>query len=265
MSETADATTTRKVAIVGAAPSSRDLAPYKDESWEIWACSPSARDKYPRITAWFELHDLHFLQQERYKEWAGPYLKWLQEAKHHVVMQAANDVVPKAIIYPWDRVKALSPNGGLLLTSSIAEMIALGILEDVAEIAIYGVDMAADSEWGYELPGCQLWIARARDCGIKVTVPDESSLDHPIPIYGLDDANPKARKLREHSAELVERRRQVVTRLNAIDAEKAQLLHEHYHLDGAIEQNNWVRKTFESWSGPDIYVVPGGGEMKMGK
>lgn len=245
----------RKVAIVGAAPSSRNLAPFKDETWEIWGCSPSARDPnvLPRITAWYELHDPHFLQQDRHKAWAGPYLEWLAAAKHRVVMQAACDVVPNAEAYPWDAVKALCPHGGLLLTSSIAEMIALCIVDgDVSDIAIFGVDMAADSEWAYELPGCQIWIARARERGIRVHVPSESSLDAPIPVYGLDDATDKARKLREHSAELELRRKQTADELNAIDARKAALLRQHYHLDGAIEQNAWVSKTFVSWSGPDL-------------
>lgn len=241
----------KKVAIVGAAPSSRDLAPYKDETWEIWACSPSKRD-LPRITSWFEVHDTHFLKHGKTTQWSGPYLDWLRAQTCRVVMQSANDIVPNAFVYPWDAVRALCPHGGLMLTSSIAEMIALAIIEGVSEIAIYGVDMAADSEWAYELPGCQVWIARARERGIKVYVPDDSSLDRPIPIYGLDDATPTARKLREHSAELVKRRAEVADRLNAIDAEKAQLLRQHYHLDGAIEQNGFVRKTFVSWSGPDL-------------
>ncbi len=241
-----------KVAIVGAAPSSRDLAPYDDQSWEIWGCSPSNREKFPRLTSWFELHDVHFLKSEKHKAWAAPYSDWLKAQTCRVVMQCENDIAPQAFIYPWDKVKALCPHGGLMLTSSIAEQIALCIVEGVSEIAIYGVDMAADSEWAYELPGCQVWIARARERGIKVTVPDDSSLDRPIPVYGLDDATPMARKLREQSAEMVARRKVIADELNAIDARKAQLLREHYTMDGAIEGTNWIRKTFVSWSGPDL-------------
>ncbi len=242
----------RKIAIVGAAPSSRDLAPFKDETWEIWGCSPSNRTGLPRITTWFENHDPHLLKQKKHEAWTGPYRDWLRKQTFRIVMQSENDIVPNAFVYPWDQVKALCPHGGLMLTSSIAEMIALAIIEGAAEIAVYGVDMAADSEWAYELPGCQIWIARARERGIPVYVPDDSSLDRPIPIYGLDDATPTARKLREHSSELVERRKAVADRLNEIDAEKAALLRQHYHLDGAIEQNGFVRKTFVSWSGPDL-------------
>lgn len=242
----------KKVAIVGAAPSSRDLAPYDDQSWEIWGCSPSNREKFPRITSWFELHDVHFLKQAKHDGWTRPYRKWLAEQTCRVVMQEANDIAPEAFIYPWEQVKALCPHGGLMLTSSVAEQIALAIIEGAAEIAIYGVDMAADSEWAYELPGCQIWIARARERGIKVTVPDDSSLDRPIPIYGLDDATPMARKLREQTAEMIARRKVVADELNAIDARKAALLREHYVMDGAIEGTNWIRKTFVSWSGPDL-------------
>ena len=47
-----------KIAIIGTAGSSMTLAPFKDESWAIWACSPGA---YPhcaqnRSDVWFEPH-----------------------------------------------------------------------------------------------------------------------------------------------------------------------------------------------------------------
>src|SRR5690606_1531584 len=46
----------RKVAIVGGGPTRR-YAPYRDESWEIWAFS-SRRSRYPRVTRWFEIHSM---------------------------------------------------------------------------------------------------------------------------------------------------------------------------------------------------------------
>ena len=241
----------KKIAIVGAAPSSFGLAPFNDQSWEIWGCSPSNNGKFPRITSWFELHDIHFLKHAKQASWAQPYGEWLKSRTFRVVMQCENDIAPQAFVYPWEAAKALCPYGAYMLTSSIAQMIALAIIEGADEIALYGVDMAADSEWGYELPGCQIWVARARERGIKVYVPDDSSLDQPIPIYGLDDATPMARKMREQVGELIQRRGGNENELNSIDARKTLLLREHYVLDGAIDALNWARKTFVSWSGPD--------------
>src|SRR6476661_1662542 len=45
-----------KVALIGTAPSSRDLAPFNDLSWKIWGCSPGNMNSCPRVDLWFELH-----------------------------------------------------------------------------------------------------------------------------------------------------------------------------------------------------------------
>lgn len=239
----------KKVAIVGAAPSSRSLAPYADETWEIWACSPSNRE-LPRITSWFELHSLDDLKWDRWEKWAKPYVEWLKVAKFRVMMQRANDLVPNAVAFPKDEM--LAQHGPAFLSSSIAWMIALAMHEGATEISIYGVDMTANSEYDYERPGCKFWIEKARAAGIPVFIPPESDLDYPAPLYGFDDSSPMARKLKMHGYEMRDRMTQIERRLNEIDAEKAGLLTQHTHLKGAIDQNNHIRKTFVAWSGPDL-------------
>ncbi len=252
----------RKIAIVGAAPSSRDLAPYGDKDWEIWGCSPSFRDKTPRIDVWFELHSIAFLTSVRQKKWAGEvwdpisgdghYLAWLREAKCKIFMHD-NSLIPNAVPFPLDEVKAKV--GGSFLTSSISIMLAYACyLHDqgeAIEVGIWGVDMTATSEYEYERPGCQYWIEKARDRGIKVFIPRESDLDIPCPVYGFDDAKPEATKAWVHTLEMMDRKTGIEQELGQIDARKAQLLHEHAFLSGAIEQATHMRRTFMAWSGPD--------------
>src|SRR5689334_9913501 len=48
--------TVKKIAILGSAPSSVQLAPFADPSYEIWGCSPGAWPHAKRASAWFELH-----------------------------------------------------------------------------------------------------------------------------------------------------------------------------------------------------------------
>jgi hypothetical protein len=38
---------TKKIALIGSAPSSVGAAPYADRSWTIWGCSPGAAGKAP--------------------------------------------------------------------------------------------------------------------------------------------------------------------------------------------------------------------------
>lgn len=239
-----------KIAIVGAAPSSRDLAPYHDPSWHIWACSPSNKDGPKRIDTWFELHALADLVSPQWAPWAKGYIEWMRAQKGRVMMQEVNSVVPNAERFPKDEIVA--EHGPAFLSSSIAWMTALAIREKASEIGIWGVDMTAGSEYDYERPGCKYWIAKAREAGIKVFIPDESDLDFPAPLYGFGDASPMARKLKMHSLELQQRIDGVVAELNRCDQHKADLLREHAHLSGAVEEVNFIRKTFVSWSGPDL-------------
>ena len=247
-----------KIAIVGAAPSSRKLAPFNDPSWQIWGCSPSNRpgtkEGIKRVDVWFELHALADLGSELWSPWAKPYIEWMK-AQPGVVMQEVNDLVPNAQAFPRDEINAKL--GGLFLTSTIAWQIARVVLmhqfeTPVAELGIFGVDMSAQSEYDYERPGCKYWIERARAAGITVHVPPQSDLDQPGPQYGFDDASPMAIKMKVHSMELQDRLDQLAAECAQLDARKAECLKQHNYISGALEQNNFVRKTWVSFSGPDM-------------
>jgi hypothetical protein len=238
-----------RVAIVGAAPSSRDLAPFHSPEYAIWTCSPSNAGKLPRVDAWFELHALADLRIPHWQEWVVPYCRHLTGLECPVYMQEKNDLVPGARVFPHAELAAQF--GTTFLTSSIAWMIAFALREGAEEIAIYGVDMCASTEYEYERPGCQYFLAYARRRGIKIYVPPQSDLDVPVPLYGIGDANPMATRLKSHCHEMRARIAGVVHRLNELEAEKLHLLKEKSHLEGAIEENVYVRRTWLAWSGPD--------------
>jgi uncharacterized small protein (DUF1192 family) len=227
-----------KVAIVGAAPSSRDLAPYNDQDWLIWTCAPSNRGAVPKCDAWFELHDLPFLQAERNRPWSEPYFAHLKGLKCPVYMQVPNSSVPNAVTFPADKITA--EFGPVFLTSSIAWMLAFAILEGATEIAIYGVDMTASSEYEYERPGCQYYILEARKRGITVTIPPQSDLDAPLPLYGYGDKDELRARIAALDAEIAQ-----------LSAERGRRLETKAHLSGALEENVMIRRTWFAWSGED--------------
>lgn len=240
-----------KVAIVGAAPSSRSLAPFASPDWEIWCCSPGNMGKMPRVTAWFELHAVVDLRMPRWAEWVDPYCAFLRAASFPVYMQEANELVPNAVAFPHRELAR--QYGGAPLTSSIAWMMAyaLDVDQGATEIALFGVDMAASTEHDYERPGCQYFIRHARDRGIKVHIPPQSDLDATAPLYGIGDSNPMATRLKAHWYEMQDRITQGDSRLAELEAEKAHLLQVRRHLEGAMEENVYVRRTWLAWSGPD--------------
>ncbi len=238
-----------KVAIVGAAPTSRHLAPVDDPTWQIWTCSPSNRTKISRVDSWFELHPIIDLQSERWGDWAPEYTAFLSALPCPVYMQEVNSLVPNAVALPKDAIVA--EFGSMFLTSSMAFMICKAILDGATEIGIWGVDCSANGEYEYERPGCQHFIKVARDRGITVTIPPQSDLDAPMPIYGYGDANPVTIKLKMHAFELRDRIGVMESRLAQLELEKSRLLIDTQHLRGALEENIYIRRTFYAWSGTD--------------
>lgn len=232
-----------KVAILGTAPSTRLLAPFRDGSWQIWACSPGNKD-LPEIHLFFQVHALELiLADPRGRE----HLEWINENTWPVLMQVENQHVPRAKVFPKDRL--VSEFGPYWFTSSISWMMAYAIDQGAEEIALYGVDMSHSSEYALQKPGCIWFIEEARSRGIKVSVPPGSDLLAPPPLYGYAEATPKGAKL--HA-----RRREVGQRVSAVRAEMAELQQELQHrqkkLDyftGAEEQLNY--EFLQNWEAYD--------------
>jgi len=100
--------------------------------------------------------------------------------------------IPNATIYPIDRIE--EKFSSYFLTSSLALMAALAIdeIENIRKevghnpdddvIGLWGVDMAAMEEYGYQRPGCQFFVLEALRRGIGVYVPPESDLMRPQPV-----------------------------------------------------------------------------------
>lgn len=187
----------RRIAILGTAPASRAVAPFADQSWEIWACSPGNMNQIPRVTAWFELHSIIEMQAEENRPWSANYLTWLKSQQWPVYMQEPNDWVPQAAIFPY---KKLVEHFGTRnwFTSSPAWMMAYAIYQMTSgdELGIFGVDMAAAQEYyTMQKGGLIYWIERAQALGIKVTIPHESCLGMPTPLYGYSESSRFGRRM----------------------------------------------------------------------
>lgn len=224
-----------KVAIIGTAPSSRDLAPYKDLTWEIWGTSPGNCSVLPRIDRWVEVH-ANLLWPE-YRSYGEPYIKWLNEQEFPIYMQAGQTLVPKALPIPKDELVA--EFGRYFFTSTFAWCMAMAIHMGATEIGLYGVDMASREEYILQRPGGHHFIQRCVERGIKVHIPPESDLGQPPPLYGYDQATPFGRKLAARKVE-------IDGRLNHMNAEKAKLEEGIAYLRGAAEDVGYIR---DIWGG----------------
>jgi len=224
-----------KIAMIGTAPSSRDLAPFKDPSWTIWVCSPgNAYGVIPRVDVWFEMHS-NLLQPEA-AQYGPPYVEWLKHQTFPIYMQDQS-LVPNATPLPIREL--IQEFGRFFFTSSFAYMLAMAIRAGASEIAMFGIDMASKDEYILQRPGGHYFMQLAAQKGIRVSVPYESDLAQPPPLYGYDDATPFGRKLTVRHKELTDRITQMTNELGKLQFAKA-------HLEGALEDNEYYKAI---WSG----------------
>lgn len=159
-----------KVAIVGLSPSTHDLAPWADSSWEKWGL-PWDDKGWALMSRHFEMHDMRLLDSPHSKRKEG-YWGRLQDCER-LYIQAPDARLPNAAVYPFDEVAKTT---SAYWNSSIAYAMALAIHEGAEEIGVFGVDMESDEEYGYQKPNMEYLIGLARGRGIKVMIPDASPL-----------------------------------------------------------------------------------------
>jgi hypothetical protein len=228
-----------KIALLGSAPSSYRLAPFMDDEWEIWACSPGNHNA-PRVDAWFEIHSLD-------RKWVAgnePYIAALQ--KHPRVYIAAPDPrLPLGIVYPKDDVYKFFGNCQFLDTfmqSQVSYMLAWAIMQKPDTIGLWGIDMAAAEEYGQQRPGCHYFFMEAQKRGIEIVAPPQSDILEPLPPYGYKEFAPqywrsKARKLELRQA-IDEGRQKLAMLQKEIDVKEGAFQNEIY------QTNTYLRSPF---------------------
>jgi hypothetical protein len=204
-----------KVAIVGFADSSRDLAPFDDPAWEIWGLNQLAR-YIPRAERWWEIH--HRSQFEADIARGTDYVGWLKVAPVPIYMQALESEFPSAVRYPLERIVAAF--GREYLTSTPAYMMALAIMEGFRTIGVYGIDLIIGREYEFEKPCMEYWIGRAEALGIEVILPSVSALCKQGVRYGVPTVigtAPTPAQIQRLLSEVMAKRNEALTVLNNCD------------------------------------------------
>lgn len=242
-----------KIALVGSAPSSITKAPYSDPSWQIWGCSPGVYATAPRADEWFELHRWEpgeIGKPQTQKPWFTPeYVAWMAK-KPLVWMYEPVPEIPGSRALPYQDL--IDRYGSYFFTSSIAWMMAMAIdriraeraqaagagqPEPEAVIGLYGIDMAANEEYGDQRTGCQFFATLANQLGIVLVVPPESDLLMPKPLYGIGESSPMAIKL-------TERRRELAARIAQAEATMQQARDQLFFLKGAADDLDYFWQTW---------------------
>lgn len=247
----AETSPVKKVAIVGFTYS-RELAPYDDPSFEIWACNNLWRfiQRFDRL---YDLHDDEtiasdadhsaFLRGETRQKADGtdivigdrPILVWKPREEWAQAFGYPKDAV-------LDAFKHLQ--GGRYFTNSISWMIAHAICEGAKEIHVYGVDMAQGSEYSAQRPSCEYWLGFAEALGIKVFIPDTSDLLKCAFLYGVDDDGPIFTKMNERAKELKARLAAIQQQQQMITQQQQEFRDAQMQLMGALEDCGYWKGTW---------------------
>jgi len=239
------------------------------DDYEIWACSPGAWAVTPRIDRFFEVHRF-----EPGQPWFTPdYSNFLQTFRGPVYTGAHIPAIPNHVVYPIDVIE--EKFSSYFLTSSIALMMAYAIyviekvrrarklskdfelppFVDAGEIEVddkddtiglWGVDMSASEEWGYQRAGCQFFLLEVLRRNIGLYLPPESDLARPQPVYGISEWDDNYIKLTARARELNQR----ITAMRAVVEENTRTMQ---LLGGEMSGLNYFVNT---WTNP-YGMMPG--------
>ena len=153
-------------------------------------------------------------------------------------MYAQNkDLIPRADIFPHERlVKEFSH---FFFTSQPAWMMAFAISEKASQIGLFGLDMAARSEYAHQKSAILHFALIAQQRGIEVFAPPESEVLYPPPLYGYSFNSPMGRKLRVRQLE-------VEQQIAEMDKQISNLERKRQHFRGVLDENDWTQQT---WTG----------------
>ena len=162
------------IALIGAHRATKLLAPFSDDSWEIWSCSEKNESELPRQDVWFELHG-------EKAESNIIYMDWLKNVPK-VYMQDVKRGHPNSVRYPLEDV--VKEFGSYFLTGTVSYMLAAAILEKPDAIGLWGISECP--EYSHQKPSLLYFIQEARNRGIEIIVPDGVTLLDAPEIYGYN-------------------------------------------------------------------------------
>ena len=222
--------TPKKVALIGSAASTKDLAPYNDTSWEIWGLA--WRNDYPRCDVHFDIHPLTSDRKHILGSSIKEYVEVMRRrgTLHYLHGDAG---LANATAYPlvqmvqWLKEKTHGQFDGKYLSCSIAYMLVFAMYSGAREIAIYGVDLIDDTEYVYQRPNLEYLIGIATTLGFQITIPKGCALMGPSWLYGYESPPSTDGPINQKI---------LVDRLNQYKQQREKHLAALYTTDGAIQE-----------------------------
>jgi len=116
-------------------------------------------------------------------------------------------------------------------------MLAMAVLQKPKIIGLWGIDMAAESEYDYQRPGCHFFFNEAQKAGIEIVAPPQSDILEPLPAYGYKEHFPMYWRQKARKQELLERLREAERKI-----EEGKIVAQH--MKGALGDLNYYNNTY---------------------
>lgn len=170
----------RNVAVVGSSPALQGERISYGANFEIWAAS-GLKMSLSRCDRWFEVEDR--LEHPTWKD--SQRLKWLKEQNTVIYVLNPTPDMPRSVYYPKDKVANACH---AYFTDPLSYMIALAIYEHFDRISIHAVQHSASRD--YEVKAnIEYLLGIASGRGIKIDLPDDSTLLRSPRLYGYDQVS----------------------------------------------------------------------------
>ncbi len=149
--------------------------------------------KLPRVDRLFELHEKSWFTRKEI-EASAEYYKWLQQPHPFPIYTVqCYEEIPSCLVFPRDDLqpdlfghlwRGLK-NDQEFYTSSVSLMLGLAIHERFSRIELYGIEMASQTEFADQKPGCLFMLGMALGRGIDVVLHPVSRLLE-AKVYGYE-------------------------------------------------------------------------------
>ena len=173
------------LAILGSADPSRRATPYGDENFEIWTMSVLVTyEDFKRADLFFELHTEGYWGREGI-------LERFKKIDKPIYMQEKYPKVKNSMRYPIEIIKQYRKYH----TNSVSYMLALAYYSFLTtgkpkHVALFGIVMACDEEYGEQRPCCEYWLGRMEGAGIDIEIAPDSAVLASPGLYGYETYNP---------------------------------------------------------------------------
>lgn len=227
-----------KLAIVGYATSSRDLAPFDDPEYDIAGLNQLYRF-IPRANIWFDIH----INWEEENVEGTDHRGYLETCGMPVMMSHPDPNIPTAVKFPLEACIAL---GGDYFTSTVSYMLAWALHQGYKEVALFGIDLIVGTEYEVQKACAEFWLGVCHGRGMTVRLPPQCALLKHSHRYGYE-LGPNWHPIRQEDFEvrievLTRERDAQLTKLRALDGALHEVMKHDEWKDDATARQEWLQE-----------------------